>query len=68
MFFSMPCDIVGAFPSSFLRICCVFNISINSKLYYPAHQVWSGSSGELVFNLCKQVQPVYSLAPSPDGE
>jgi hypothetical protein len=31
-------------------------------------QVWSGSNGELVFNLCKQVQPVYSLAPSPDGE
>lgn len=31
-------------------------------------QVWSGSSGELVFNLCKQVQPVYSLAPSPDGD
>lgn len=30
-------------------------------------KVWSGASGELVFNLCKQVQPVYSLAPSPDG-
>lgn len=33
-----------------------------------ATQVWSGSTGELVFNLCKQVQPVYSLAPSPDGD
>lgn len=31
-------------------------------------QVWSGSSGELVFNLCRQVHPVYCLAPSPDGE
>lgn len=30
--------------------------------------MWSGSSGQLVFNLCKQVQPVYCLAPSPDGE
>jgi transducin (beta)-like 1 len=30
-------------------------------------KVWSGSTGLLVFNLCKQVQPVYSLAPSPDG-
>eukprot|EP00600_Ochromonadales_sp_CCMP1393_P001326 CAMPEP_0174990822 /NCGR_PEP_ID=MMETSP0004_2-20121128/21535_1 /TAXON_ID=420556 /ORGANISM="Ochromonas sp., Strain CCMP1393" /LENGTH=674 /DNA_ID=CAMNT_0016244473 /DNA_START=126 /DNA_END=2150 /DNA_ORIENTATION=+ len=31
-------------------------------------KVWSGSSGVLLFNLCKQVQPVYSLAPSPNGE
>eukprot|EP01032_Pedospumella_encystans_P016381 gene16381-18691_t len=31
-------------------------------------KVWSGETGVLVYNLCKQVQPVYSLAPSPDGE
>jgi WD40 repeat protein len=31
-------------------------------------QVWSGVTGLMVYNLCKQVQPVYSLAPSPNGE
>ena len=31
-------------------------------------KVWTGESGKLIFNLCKQVHPMYSLAPCPSGD
>eukprot|EP01036_Dinobryon_divergens_P023997 gene23997-32402_t len=30
-------------------------------------KVWSATSGEIVYNLCKKTQPVYSLSTSPNG-
>ena len=30
-------------------------------------KVWDGESGQVAFNLARDSQPVYSLAPSPDG-
>ncbi len=31
-------------------------------------KVWNGESGQLVYSLARDSQPVYSLAPSPDGK
>lgn len=31
-------------------------------------KVWNGETGELMFSLSRDSQPVYSLAPSPDGK
>ena len=30
-------------------------------------KVWDGETGQVAFNLARDSQPVYSLAPSPDG-
>lgn len=43
-------------------------ISHHMSLSLSLEKVWSGLTGELVSNLCRQVQPVYSLSPSPNGE
>ena len=37
-------------------------------LYFHFIQAWSAITGEVVFNLRRQAQPVYSIAPSPTGE
>lgn len=31
-------------------------------------KVWNALSGTMIHNLCRQSQPVYSIAPSPNGE
>jgi transducin (beta)-like 1 len=55
-----PCGPGSANPDKPLLLCTAsFDGSV---------KVWNATLGSLVFNLCKQVQPVYSLSPSPNGD
>jgi len=44
------------------------NLHLCTASFDGTVKIWSADTGNLVFNLRRQAQPVYSIAPSPSGD